>query len=91
MVISPKSILCEIQPVTVDKTVYDRIENETAEKVLEEVHIDPQLPPEQRTRLEDVLLKHRDIFSKDDADIGHCDKIKHRIDLTNEVPFKQPH
>ena len=46
---------------------------------------------ETRKRLEDILIKHQDIFSKDDTDIGNCDKIKHRIDLTDEVPFKQPH
>ena len=31
------------------------------------------------------------MFSKDEADIGQCDRIKHRLGLTNEVPFKQPH
>ena len=36
-------------------------------------------------------MKHEDIFSKDETDIGQCDRIKQRIDLTNEVPFKQPH
>ena len=91
VVISPKSILCEIQPVTVDESVYHKIENEALEKVFENIHIDPKLTQEQRKRLEDILIKHQDIFSKDDTDIGHCDKIKHRIDLTDEVPFKQPH
>ena len=91
VVISPKSILCEIQPVTVDATVYDKIENETMEKIFEEIHIEANLSHDQRMRLESLLNKHQDIFSKNETDIGHCDKIKHRIDLTDEVPFKQPH
>ena len=91
VVISPKSILCEIQPVTVDATVYDKIENETMEKIFEEIHIEANLSHDQRMRLESLLNKHQDIFSKNETDIGYCDKIKHRIDLTDEVPFKQPH
>ena len=91
IVISPKSVLCEIQPVTIDEAVYDKIEDATAEQIFEDIQIDPHLSEEQKSKLEDLLKKHKDIFSKDETDIGHCDKIKHRIDLTNEVPFKQPH
>ena len=91
IVISPKSVLCEIQPVTIDEAVYDKIEDATAEQIFEDIQIDPHLSEEQKSKLEDLLKKHKDIFSKDETDIGHCDKIKHRIDLTNEIPFKQPH
>lgn len=43
IVISPKSVLCEIQPVTVDEAVYDKIEDATTEKVFEDIQIDLHL------------------------------------------------
>ena len=91
VVISPKTILCEVQPVVVDKAVFDKIEDETKSNVLDEVHVNTELTEDKRKQLEEVLLKHQDIFSKSESDIGHCDRIKHRIDLTDDVPFKQPY
>ena len=87
---SPKTILCEVQPIVVDKMVFDKIEDETRTSVLEEVHVKTELSADKKKQLKEVLLKHQDIFSKNETDIGKCDMIKHRIDLTNEVPFKQP-
>ena len=58
VVISPRSILCEIQSVTVDESVYHKIENEALEKVFENIHNDQKLTQEQRKRLEDILSKH---------------------------------
>ena len=89
--ISPKAILCEVQPVVVDKMVFDKIEDETRTSVLEEVHVNTELSADKKKQLEEVLLKHQDIFSKNETDIGKCYMIKHRKDSTNEVPFKQPY
>ena len=89
--ISPKEVLCEVQPVTVDESVFDKIENESTKKIFEEIHIDSKLPSEQRERVEALLKKHVDVFSKTDTDIGDCDFIKHRIDLIDDTPFKQRH
>lgn len=89
--ISPKAILCEVQPVTVDESVFERIEKESSKKIFEEVHIDSRLTPEQNDKVESLLRKHMDVFSKDDGDIGDCDMIKHRIDLVDDTPFKQRH
>ena len=36
-------------------------------------------------------MKHKDIFSTSDTDIGQCNKVKHRIDLMDETPFKLRH
>ena len=80
-----------MQPVVVDKMMFDKIEDETRTSVLEEVHVNTELSADKKKQLEEVLLKHQDIFSKNETDIGKCDMIKHRIDLTNEVPFKQPY
>ena len=56
-VIFPKEILCEIQSVVVNKMVFNNIENETKENVLEEVHMDTELSKDQNKKLEDLLLK----------------------------------
>ena len=95
--ISPKQVLCEIQPVEVTEEVYNRIEQDEVDrqrtKILDDLNIEenPLMEDQQRLRLKELLMKHKDIFSISETDIGQCDKIKHRIDLINEKPFKQRH
>ena len=69
VVVSPKAFLCDIQPVVVDKMLFDKIDDETRIEVLEEVHVNTELSEAKRKQLEKVLLKHHDIFSKDISDI----------------------
>ena len=52
---------------------------------------DTDLTPEQAAKARDLLLRYRDIFSMDDFDIGHTSATKHRINLTDNTPFKQRH
>lgn len=89
--ISPKEVLCEIQPVTIDEFVFEKLESKNKSKIFEEIHIDSELTEEEFKQIHELLEKHIEIFSKDETDIGKCDKIKHRIDLTNDTPFKQRH
>ena len=79
--ISPKAILGEVQPVTLDESVFEKIEKKTSKKIFEEIHIDFKLTPEQNEQVESLLKKDIDIFSTHDADIRDCDMIRHRIDL----------
>ena len=79
--ISPKAILGEVQPVTVDESVFEKTEKKTSKKIFEEIHIDSKLTSEQNEQVESLLKKHIDVFSKHDADIGDCNMIRHRIDL----------
>lgn len=89
--ISPKEILGEVQPVTVDESVFDRLEKKISKKIFDTVNINSNLAQEQDEKVRLLLQKHIDIFSKDDSDIGDCDMIKHRIDLIDDIPFKQRH
>lgn len=90
--IAPKAIICQVQPVTIDQAVFDELEEKTtSNSVLDFVHIESKLTEEQNRNIHDLLEKHKDIFSKGDTDIGKCDKVKHRIELDNEIPFKQRH
>lgn len=90
--IPPRAILCEVQPVTIDEAVYEKIqESKETEKIFQEIHVNPSLPEEHASQLKDLLIKHKDVFSKGETDIGQCDRIRHRIDLLDDVPFKQRH
>ena len=60
--ISPKAVLCEVQPVTIDESVFDRIEREASKKIFDDIHIDSKLTPEQNEQVEALLRKHIDVF-----------------------------
>lgn len=91
VVISPKEVLCELQPVKIED-VSNEAEGDTKhDSVLDQVNIDTnkKLNDDQLKDITQLLQKHIDIFSTGEEDIGFCDKIKHRIDLLDETPFKQ--
>lgn len=86
--IDPKELLCELQPATVQtcqlqeeshslcvKSEINMPENELSSNDLDKVH--------------NVLDEFDDIFSKGEKDIGHNDRVQHRIELSDEKPFKQ--
>jgi hypothetical protein len=90
--INPRSVICEIQPVTIDESVYEQMEHEPDLKnISKDVTLESSLTPQQDIKVRELLEKHKNIFSKNDADIGFCDKVKHRIDPIDERPFKQRH
>ena len=94
VVIQPRAILCELQQVTVADEVFDKIEdNDRHEDVINSLNIDEAglLDADQKEELVALLKNHKDIFSVSDIDIGICNKIKHRIDLMTDIPFKQRH
>ena len=60
--------------------------------LFESIHINSNFTQNQDEEIRILLQKHNiDIFSKDDCDIGDCDMIRHRIDLVDDIPFKQMH
>ena len=78
VVISPKAILCELQPVTVTKEENCTLNTEH-EEIIDTLNIDEHriLSTEQREKLKHLLRTHKDIFSTSETDIGVCNKIKH--------------
>lgn len=71
--------------------MFEKKEKESEKDILEEIHINSDLTNEQDIQRKELLEKRRAIFSTSDTVIGKCDLFKHRIDLTNDVPFKQRH
>ncbi|XP_071114703.1 uncharacterized protein [Haliotis cracherodii] len=47
--------------------------------------------PDEITQLRSLLNEFDDVFSKSDMDMGHTDLVTHRIELTDETPFKERH
>jgi len=92
--IQPCSIISEIQPVTMADEVFEKIEKDNRyDKVLENLKVDEEdiLSQEQKEELQNLFKKHQHMFSVGDTDIGICNKIRHRIDLLTDIPFKQRH
>lgn len=50
---------------------------------------DSPLPEEWKARVTKNLNSYSDVFSHHDLDFGHATKVKHRIQLKDETPFKQ--
>lgn len=91
--ISPKALLCELQPVTVE-TIQTTSEEHRDLRYLEDIPVGistEDLTAEQLMKGKDLICKFDDVFSKDDLDIGHSRLVKHRIEVTDGIPFRQRH
>lgn len=49
---------------------------------------DSPLPTKWKKRITQTLNTYSDVFSQHDLDFGHATKVKHRIKLKDETPFK---
>ena len=92
VVIQPKAVLCEIQPVTIEEN--PKPENNTVDfsSLLSQMDIeDKTVTQKQLEDGIDVITSFSDIFSAGDHDLGHTSAVRHRIDLTDDHPFRQRH
>ena len=93
-VITPKLILCELQPVELTEEVCEKLQEENPQnELIDTLIIDKEnlLKAEQREQLKDLLKRHGDMLSRNETDIGQCSSIKHRIDFSDSMPFKERH
>ena len=68
------------------------VSDDSEESILNQVSIETLgLSENEIQKVKDLLSQHKDIFSTGDIGIGHCTFVKHSINLTNEIPFKQQH
>ena len=88
--INPKSLLCELQPVSIEEThssINNNINNTSNDL---DVDIEKEnLTSREVMEAQSLLREYDDIFSKSDTDVGFTSSVFHRIDLTNNIPFKQ--
>jgi hypothetical protein len=88
--VPPKALLCELQPVTVEDAVLlkDKASNVN---VLDQMKIEDSLNPTELRKGLELIKAYSDIFSQSEDDIGNTSRVRHQIELTNSVPFKQRH
>ncbi|MEW8091524.1 MAG: reverse transcriptase family protein, partial [Candidatus Thiodiazotropha endolucinida] len=61
-------------------------------KLLDEVMIgENNLSEAQKNQVKQFLEKWNDSFSEGPTDLGNCDLVKHKINLHDNEPFKEPH
>jgi hypothetical protein len=51
----------------------------------------PQLTETQVEEVENLLRKWKSVFSLHDLDLGCTDRVKHKIKLTSDIPFRDRH
>ncbi|GFN83016.1 Pol polyprotein [Plakobranchus ocellatus] len=78
----PGTQVAQMSPITVASMV------DSESPVLPDVRR-VHISPSGRESLQELLNEWKDVFSQNDLDLGHYDGVKHKIDLTDEHPFKQ--
>jgi hypothetical protein len=86
---SPESVLGN----TVPTVPAEKPDSVTGESFVEQFResLCSTLTKEQVVEVEDLLAKWECVFSLHDLDLGCTDKVKHKIKLTSEVPFRDRH
>lgn len=90
--ISPKGVICEIQPVAIEDTTVEKSSlssSEQIEDIISKIQLPDDIGEDEKQDCLNLLNSYRDIFSTGATDIGTTDKVKHRIELLDEIPFKQ--
>jgi len=88
--ISPNAILGELQPVVVYQLQSNNLTEKENLDFMDKLTIgNSELSDDQLKQLKDLIKAHQDLFSKGDTDIGHYTGVRHKINLTDDVPFKQ--
>ena len=68
----------------------DPLLGEDCEALFSKLQLDStDLNPEQLETVKQLIIKYKDIFSKDDFDIGRSTLVTHNIDTGDAVPIKQ--
>ena len=105
--IPPKATLCEMQEVKIlrhfdiEKKEKEQsaginsqlVDQQKTEMCLPDgINLDnAKLSEEEKEKATQVFSKWDSIFSKGPTDIGRTKLVEHRIDLTDDRPFKEPH
>ena len=91
VILPARSILCDIHtavPVThmsADVTVDDD------ENFLQLFSFGSSLSPEELSKVKELLLKWKSLFSLGDTDLGRTNRVEHKINLSDPLPFKERH
>ena len=67
------------------------VNNTIAEELMSKMDVSGHLTSEQLSKVKEVIGKHVSTFNRGDDDKGFCDKVSHRIQLNDDIPFLVPH
>jgi hypothetical protein len=70
-----------------DQSIETSIQDKNTENV-ENLKTELQVSPEHRQMIEKLVMRNKDLFAKSDADLGHTDTIKMKIDTGDHSPIK---
>jgi hypothetical protein len=92
--IPPKSIICQLHSVsTIEPSSIPPSNGLTNETFLEKFDLSNinVLDVDQQDKLQELLIKWKKVFSKDDLDLGYTNVVEHNIELADRTPFKLAH
>ena len=49
------------------------------------------LPEDQRRKAQNLIVKYKDCFARDEFDIGNIESLQMKIKLKDDIPFNQPY
>ena len=99
LTVSPKSLLCKANHVTIINQLdapgmssSDFPQREPMDEFLKQFDF-TKSPVEAKDlgRIQHFLKGWKQVFSLHDNDLGHTTTVKHEINLTNDIPFKERH
>lgn len=88
--IQPRSIVCELQPVEI-ADIQPETDHIKDDELFDKLAMPTELSKEELLKVKQLIHTYDDIFSKSDTDIGYTSIVRHRIDLVDDIPFKQRH
>jgi hypothetical protein len=77
-----------------DETCVFQDENHTTHNIKEEFGVkinEDLLTPDNKAKVYNLFKKWNQIFPKTSLDLGNTDAVRHRIELLNDTPFKEPY
>ena len=70
------------------KEAHNSAENEVIEKMVN--NLPDELTDEQRSKVRELLIRHRTVLSMGEYDIGRTHLVEHRINTADHRPIRQP-
>ena len=73
-------------------TINDPMERAKKQEMLQELveNLEPELTRGERDKFLKLLQNYADIFATSSTDLGHTNRLRHRIDTGNTTPIRQP-
>jgi hypothetical protein len=82
--ISNVSVVGELSAITPDRS--EQVKSAIDEMISK---LPPEITPEQRQQIVDLLWDYQDVLSVNDFDLGYTDMVSHKIDTGNHPPIKE--